>query len=238
MLTSLLAFAAAWCWMRRPARLPLSRAGAGATEPATLPLAERPWVRMLACVAGAAMIGFLLAGPVALVAGTIVGAAIAWWVATLEPSSVTREREAIARDLPMAADLMAACALVGAPIERAIAVVADSLGGPITDRLRAVVARLELGADPASEWRRLEDDLVLATLARTLLRTTESGAPAAEGLTRLATDRRRERRAVLLGRARAVGVKSAGPLAACFLPAFMLIGVVPIVVGVFAQLSL
>jgi tight adherence protein B len=39
-------------------------------------------------------------------------------------------------------------------------------------------------------------------------------------------------------RARQVGVLAAGPLGLCFLPAFMLIGVVPTVVGTFTDLIL
>ncbi len=67
-------------------------------------------------------------------------------------------------------------------------------------------------------------------------RSTESGAPLADGLTRLAEDCRRERRTETQLRARKVGVKAAGPLAACFLPAFMLVGVVPTVAGSFQRL--
>lgn len=238
MFATLLCFAAVWCWSVRPVRLPRLQDRSTAAERSALPLAERPWARILACVTGAGMVGLAFGGPAGLCVGLASGAAISWWLARLEPASVTRERETIARDLPLAADLLAACTLVGAPIDRAFVIVADALGGPLGRKLHTVVSRLELGADPAGEWRRLESDQALATLARTLLRATESGAPIAAGLARLATDRRRERRAVLLGRARAVGVKSAGPLAVCFLPAFMLIGVVPIVVGVFAQLSL
>ena len=34
-----------------------------------------------------------------------------------------------------------------------------------------------------------------------------------------------------LAQARALGVRSAGPLGLCFLPAFVLIGIVPLVIG-------
>jgi pilus assembly protein TadC len=235
---TMLCFAAVWCWSDRHARVALRRLTPDGTVVRATPLAERWWVRTLACVVGAGMVGSLVGGTVLLVLGAIAGAGVSWWVGTLEPAALAKERESIARDLPMAAELLAACALVGAPIDHALSVVADALGGPLAERLRSVVVRLELGADPAGEWRRLETDPELATLARTLVRAIESGAPPADGLSRLATDRRRDRRGVLLGRARAVGVKSAGPLAACFLPAFMLVGVVPIVVGVFSQLAL
>jgi pilus assembly protein TadC len=163
---------------------------------------------------------------------------LAWWLGTLEPAGRARDRELIARDLPIAAELLAACTAVGAPLDRSLAIVADALGGPLAIRLKAVLIKLELGADPAGVWRELAHDAELGGLARTVVRAIESGAPPADGLARLAADRRRDRRAVLQGRARAVGVRSAGPLAACFLPAFMLVGVVPIVVGVFGQLGL
>jgi hypothetical protein len=48
---------------------------------------------------------------------------------------------------------------------------------------------------------------------------------------RLAEDLRRDTRAQLESRARAVGVKAALPLGVCLLPAFVLVGVVPLVAG-------
>jgi pilus assembly protein TadC len=99
-------------------------------------------------------------------------------------------------------------------------------------------ARLALGVDPVEEWGRLRADPTLASLARTMLRSLESGAPLASGLQRLAIDRRRELRTAGQVKARRVGVSTAAPLGLCFLPAFMLIGVVPTVVGTFSDLVL
>lgn len=195
--------------------------------------------RAVVCVLAAAAAGWLLVGPsLSAVCAVPVGLGLSWWLGRLESPSTTRAREEIARDLPVAVDLLAACARVGRPPDQSLAVVARAVGGAVGARLDAATARLALGADPQVEWRRMMTDAQLAPLARTMLRTLESGAPLVDGLTRLAADRRRERRASVQARARTVGVKAAGPLAVCFLPAFMLIGVVPTIAGAFTHLVL
>jgi Flp pilus assembly protein TadB len=142
------------------------------------------------------------------------------------------------RELPVAIDLLAACARAGQPLERSLLVVSRAVGGPVAQRLVQIEARLRLGVDQVGEWRRLGRDPHLAPLARTVLRSLESGAPIADGLERLASDRRREQRMRIQQRARSVGVRSAAPLAGCFLPAFMLVGVVPTVAGAFSHFVL
>ena len=168
----------------------------------------------------------------------LAGCALSWWISRLESPSQAREREEIARDLPLAADLLAACVQVGRPVDDGLRLVSRAVGGALGSRLDTLTARLALGSDPLSEWRRATTDGQLGVLARTMVRTLESGAPIGDALTRLAEDRRRERRTQTQLRARNVGVKAAGPLAACFLPAFMLIGIVPTIAGAFTHLVL
>ncbi len=198
---------------------------------------EDPRRRGALCVLAWATVLWLVQGPLAAgLAAVPLGLGFSWWVGTLESPSVTRARDQLARDLPVAVDLFAACAYVGRPPGQSLTIVARAIGGPLGVRLDEINARLALGADPYSEWKRVSGDDQLASLARTMLRTLESGAPLVDGLTRLAADRRRERRTHVQMRARTVGVKAAGPLAACFLPAFMLIGVVPTVASGFTRL--
>ncbi len=166
------------------------------------------------------------------------GLGLAWWLGRQESPAAVRTKDAIRRDLPVAADLLAACTAVGRPVEPSLEAVAHAVGGPLGARLEAVLARITLGGDPLGEWRRLSDDALLGPLARTLVRSLESGALLSDGLSRLADDRRRERRTETQVKARNVGVRSAAPLAACFLPAFMLIGVVPTIAGAFSRLVL
>lgn len=205
----------------------------------TSALVEDARHRAVVCVLASGAAGWLVVGPsLSAVCALPVGLGLSWWLGKLESPSTTRAREEIARDLPVAVDLLAACALVGRPPDQSLAVVARAVGGALGARLDVVTSRLALGADPQVEWRRVMGDAQLAPLARTMLRTLESGAPLVDGLTRLAADRRRERRASVQARARTVGVKAAGPLAVCFLPAFMLIGVVPTIAGAFTHLVL
>jgi Flp pilus assembly protein TadB len=243
-------FAAVWCTGGdRLARARLTRGDPGPQrgmpgahpskrQPVGRSPVENPRWRLGLCIAAGTAVSWLLAGWMWAPGGVLAGIVLNRWTSRLESPSEARAREEIARDLPLAADLLAACVAVGRPVDEALGLVSRAVGGALAERLDAVLARLALGCDPLSEWRRAASDPLLAPLARTLVRTLESGAPIADALTRLAQDRRRERRTQTQLRARSVGVKAAGPLAACFLPAFMLIGIVPTVAGAFSNLVL
>jgi Flp pilus assembly protein TadB len=199
---------------------------------------EEPRQRLAVCIAGCSVGGWLVSGQLGAALGVPAGVWLSWWVSRLESPSQAREREEISRDLPLAADLLSACVLVGRPVDESLRLVSTALGGALGARLDHLTARLALGSDPLVEWRRATGDPQLGALARTMVRTLESGAPVGDALSRLAEDRRRERRTQTQLRARTVGVKAAGPLAACFLPAFMLIGIVPTIAGAFSNLVL
>lgn len=228
-----------WLWVSpgRGRRRGQPSVPARAADPLHLSLlVESATARACICVVAGCFLGQLLGGTIGAVAGAPAGLALSLWVGRLEPPSVARAREEVDRDLPLALELLAACASVGRAPQESLPVVATAVGGALGRRLDEVTMRLALGADPVAEWRRVSRDRQLGGLGRTMLRSAEYGAPLADGLTRLAEDRRRERRTQTQMRARSVGVKAAGPLAACFLPAFMLIGVVPTVAGSFAHL--
>lgn len=234
-----LAAASAWLLLARGSRGRGARRRRHRTPAGAPPLAsvvESATARGFLCAAGAGFLGQLFGGPAAAAVGAAAGAAVSVWIGHLEPPSVARAREEIDRDLPLAVELLAACASVGRSPQELLPVVGRAMGGPLAERLAEVTARLSLGADPVAEWTRLSRDPQLEELGRTMLRSAEHGAPLVEGLIRLAEDRRRERRTTMQLRARSVGVKAAAPLAACFLPAFMLVGVVPTVAGSFQQL--
>jgi hypothetical protein len=59
--------------------------------------------------------------------------------------------------------------------------------------------------------------------------------PLAQALTRVADDLRARRRGELLAAARVAGVTAVLPLGLCFLPAFALLGVVPVVVSLVVE---
>jgi Flp pilus assembly protein TadB len=243
-------FTLVWCLADRAA-LPASRLrpGAGSSDsragprPAASTRTSRSVVedagrRLALCLAACTAAAWLLGGSLLVVCGVPAGVALSWWLGRLESPSQAFERDAIARDLPLAAELLAACVAVGRPVDDGLRLVSRAIGGPLGSRLDSVATRLALGADPLTEWRRATADPQLAPFARTMARTLASGAPVGDALTRLAEDRRRERRTETQLRARNVGVKAAGPLAACFLPAFMLVGIVPTIASAFARLVL
>ncbi|WP_369383549.1 type II secretion system F family protein [Streptomyces sp. cg36] len=134
-------------------------------------------------------------------------------------------------ELPLAADLLAACLSAGAGPREAAEAVGESLGGPVGRRLAEIAAELRLGGDPAEAWGRLGAIPGATGLARCLERAGSSGAPAAGPVGRVAERCRAERSRATAARARRAGVLITGPLGLCFLPAFLAAGVAPVVIG-------
>jgi pilus assembly protein TadC len=149
----------------------------------------------------------------------------------LEPPAARRRRERLAAALPLVVDLMSACLAAGLSPSAALDRVGSAVDPPMSEELAALSARLRLGVDPVTAWRDLAAHPQLAVLGRTVSRAVESGASVADALLRLSGDLRARARAEVEARARAVGVKAAVPLGVCLLPAFVLVGVVPLVAG-------
>jgi hypothetical protein len=98
--------------------------------------------------------------------------------------------------------------------------------------LTQVAGLLRLGADPVEAWRAVADDEVLAPVAHAACRSADSGIRLAGGMEQVAADVRAQVRATAEARAHRAGVLAMAPLGLCFLPAFVCIGVVPVVVGI------
>ncbi|MFI6878635.1 type II secretion system F family protein [Streptomyces sp. NPDC050400] len=199
-------------------------------EAVRLPAPVRRW----APVAGAVSAGYVLVGGVAGVAvGALAGVGVwRWWrdrAAGAEAGGGARGE--VERQLPLAADLLAACLVAGAdPVEAARAV-GESLGGPVGRGLARGAAQVRLGGEPGVAWRELAATPGAGPLVRLLERAGESGAPAAAPVARFAAECRAERgrRATAVARRAAVAVTA--PVGLCFLPAFLVIGVLPVVIG-------
>lgn len=144
-----------------------------------------------------------------------------------------RRRERLVTELPQACDLLAVCLESGLPLRSAAEVISDALGGPLGECLAEVVAKVRLGVDEAQAWSELgAAEPALAVLGREVARTAGSGVTLSRTLRSLGVDARRDAAAAAEVRARRVGVRSVLPLMLCFLPAFLLLGVVPIIGGV------
>ncbi|GAA1477815.1 hypothetical protein GCM10009623_22610 [Nocardioides aestuarii] len=178
-----------------------------------------------------------LGGIPGLLAGVVAGTGVHLVLARAEPPEQRREREAVRRDLPALVLLVSLALRAGSATGPAVRVAARALPGPAADRLARAADRLGLGVDPERVWTEVAHDAELAPLGRALARAERSGAPVAAVVERLADDLARAGRAEVEQRARAVGVRAAVPLGLCLLPAFLLLGIVPLVASLVADLS-
>jgi Flp pilus assembly protein TadB len=150
-------------------------------------------------------------------------------------SAARRVASEVAAAFPRFADLVAACLEAGAPPADALDVVRRHLVGPLADRLGPVAGALRSGVDPLRVYGDHGRDDPVRALVAALARAMESGAPLAESVAGVADDQRRRRRGSAEAAARRAGVHAIGPLVVCFLPAFVLLGVVPVVLGIAEQ---
>ncbi|GGK80265.1 hypothetical protein Ppa06_51130 [Planomonospora parontospora subsp. parontospora] len=212
--------------------------GAGRSGAAAESTGGRPSSRgeTVIAVAVALVVFLVLGGVPGAVAGGAGAVAVLLVLRRREGPAQCRERDRITADLPFAADLMVACLRAGQPITGALEVTVQAVGGPLGDRLARVSGRLRLGAAPEHAWLALAADRALAPLARTMSRAALSGAPVADVLTRAADDSRHAARAASSAAARRVGIQVVAPLGLCFLPAFVLLGIVPVVAGLAGEI--
>lgn len=187
-----------------------------------------------AATAGWALVG----GPPGLLAAVVLGV-VAWRVLSrVEAPSVVRRREQLDAELPLAVDLLAAVLEGGGSVTTGLELVGAALPGPVHDELAAIRHRLELGVDPVTVWAAVAVAGPLAPVGRAMCRAHQSGAAVAAAVGRLAVELRARRRTETEQRARSVDVKASGPLGVCFLPAFVLLGIVPMVAGLFSSMRL
>jgi Flp pilus assembly protein TadB len=195
-------------------------------SPTELPPATRRLHLTVAAIAAAGAL-LLLGIPTGVIPAAVAFLATPIALSRLEPAATRQRAARITADLPLAVDLLAACLRAGRPPQAAIALVAKSLGGPLADLLIEVEHRMNLGADPIDAWSTLLKEPSCAAFARATQRALRSGAPLAKILEHQADDVRQSRRWSAEAHARAVESRSVVPLGLCFLPAFMLLGIVP-----------
>ncbi|MFD9717634.1 type II secretion system F family protein [Streptomyces sp. NPDC059076] len=180
---------------------------------------------------GAATAGFVLVEDLlGAVLGLLAAYAVWRWQRSRDPGP-SLDKDAIEHQLPLAADLLAACVSAGAGPREAAEAVGDALGGPVGEQLTRVSAQLRLGGEPVAAWGGFARIPGAAALARCMERADLTGAPAAESVSRLAERLRADRARVAVGRGRTAQVLITAPVGLCFLPAFLAVGVAPVVIG-------
>lgn len=139
--------------------------------------------------------------------------------------------------LAAAWDLLAACLCGGLPIPVAIRAVAGDLPRPEAKALRSTADLLSLGAEAVEAWGPALACSQTSELARAACRTARSGTALAETATALAGRIRDGSGDRAEARSQRTAVLVTGPLGLCFLPAFLCLGVIPVVAGLAGQLA-
>ncbi len=147
-----------------------------------------------------------------------------WW-RTRRPR---RRRLPVTADLPVVVGLLASGMRAGATLPSCLASVARAAHGELGRELAGVAERLRLGAPPGTAWQSPALPEPLVSVGQDLARASDTGAPVAELLDRHVVDLRRSWRARGVARVERLSVLVVAPLGLCFLPAFVLIGVVPV----------
>jgi Flp pilus assembly protein TadB len=164
-------------------------------------------------------------------------AAATWWLARFVLRRRQRENDEF---LHTAAglDLLAACLTAGLPVPVAVRAVAEGAPPRMAAALRSTADLLDLGADPVEAWAAVRECAGIAELARAARRTARSGTALAEVATDLSSRLRAELSDQAEARAQRAGVLITGPLGLCFLPAFVCLGVAPVVAGLAGTLTI
>ncbi|WUI35505.1 type II secretion system F family protein [Nocardia sp. NBC_00416] len=133
-------------------------------------------------------------------------------------------------------DLLGACLRAGLPTAAALRAVVPAAPASLGDRLQRVADLLTLGADPAVAWAPADPHRAGApsefdALARLARRSARSGSSLAAAIGELADEGRTLVEEATTARAERAGVLIGGPLGLCFLPAFICLGIVPVIIG-------
>lgn len=153
--------------------------------------------------------------------------------ATVAVGSATRAQAGDPLAAASTFDLLAACLSAGMAVSSAAAAAAASAPMPLARLLTRAADLLALGADPAIAWSNdsLPHDNNAEALLRLARRSAASGTALAHGVAELATQSRHEAAAAADAAAERASVLVAGPLGLCYLPAFLCLGIVPVVAG-------
>jgi pilus assembly protein TadC len=229
---------AGWSPRDAPVRARLRRLATPSPPPRrggrpALPASARLLRHLPPAVLGAAT-ALLAGGPGGLLLGLLVGSGAGWLLHRARSPDAGRGDlgPAASRELPVACDLLAVCLAAGVPVGPALAAVGQAVTDPLRTHLLEVAALYRLGADPAHAWSGTPP--ALRPLGRSVARAGMSGSAVGGALRALAADLRAAERARGEAAVQRAGVWVLAPLGACFLPAFVCLGVVPLVLGLAA----
>lgn len=154
---------------------------------------------------------------------------------------VKARREEINGQLPDAVDLLAVCTRAGLNLALSLKRVADEAQGVLGREFQLMVKQIELGIPRREAMAKLAARVELEdldALVATVANADRFGTQVAGSLETLSSEIRMKRRRAAEEQARRAPVKILFPLVFLILPAFILLTVVPLLLGTFRSLGL
>lgn len=230
----LLAFAA-WIAVRPMARKRLRRIVRSPVATSQ----RRPPMRAIAAFITALGVMMFVNSSIGVLMGVGAGVIAYRFLGNLESRAEREHTRALVSQIPTVCDLLAATLASGASVTSALHAVSQTVGTPASHTLMRVDRAMQLGTPASHVWTTADAEPAFNRIAAAFRRSNESGAPIADLLTGVARDERREKRRDVEVAARGAGVRAVMPLAVCYLPAFILLGVVPVIasmaIGIFSN---
>jgi len=189
---------------------------------------SRQVLQIAAGVAVATVSTVLLPLPSGLVVGVCAGALAGYLAGRIRDRPGREPDDGTALVLALTASALRA----GLPIATALDLAKPAAAASLAEALGRTAGLLRLGATPEQAWSLLPDREPFSGIALLVKRSGHSGTKLADAFERAAARVLVEQRAAALARAQRVSVLAVGPLGACFLPAFVCLGIVPVVVAV------
>lgn len=167
-------------------------------------------------------------GPGGAVVGVLAGAAVVVVGRRLTGGSDARTG---AGDLAAAWDLLAVCLRAGMAVPVSVEAAAARLPGDAGETLRRTAGLLALGAGADEAWAGPAALPEMATFGRAAARSAATGAALGRTAESEAIRLRAELADLAEARAQRAAVRITAPLGLCFLPAFLVLGIAPVVIG-------
>ncbi len=158
-----------------------------------------------------------------------------YWVLSMRD----KRQNAIQADAADTIDQLTICVEAGLGFDAALARVATTTDGPLTDELRHTISDIRAGVPRAQALRALSDRaqiIEIRQLVTALLQAQKHGVPMAETLRIQSAEMRLKRRQRTEEKAAKLTVKMLFPIIVCYLPVFIIISVVPALISVFRAL--
>jgi tight adherence protein C len=154
-----------------------------------------------------------------------------YWVVSLRDDRQQQIQAAAADTI----DQLTICVEAGLGFDAALARVAGTTEGPLTDELRHMLSDIGAGVPRAQALRALSDRTQIAEirqLVTALLQAQKHGVSIAETLRIQSVEMRDKRKQRTEEKAAKLTVKMIFPIVGCFMPVFMIITIVPAIVTI------